>query len=42
MQDIISKYSGLPLSPMSIEDKFTYRQLLGLQKIETEKGAKKD
>lgn len=27
---------------MSIEDKFTYRQLLGLQKIETEKGAKKD
>ena len=28
MQDLMSKYSGLPLSPLSIEDKFKYKDLI--------------
>lgn len=40
MQDVLSEHSGLPQSPMSIEDKFVYKKLLGLEP--TPKGAKKD
>lgn len=28
MRDIMSKHSGLPLSPMQIEDKFEYQKIL--------------